>query len=57
MNGSLQIEDYSNWSFVVRGDTKDHKVQLKNLGGKWNPNLKGGAGWIFKIGNIENVKN
>lgn len=57
MNGSLQIEDYSNWSFVVRGDTKEHKVQLKNLGGKWNPNLKGGAGWIFKIGNIENVKN
>ena len=48
---SLLIETYSDKSFVVRGDTKPFKDQLgrKGLGGKWNPKLRGGAGWIFKM--------
>ena len=44
----LTITSYSERSFVVRGEeTKKYKEDLKKLGGRWNPRLKGGAGWIF----------
>lgn len=43
----LTIENYSDKSFVVRGETKPHKDKLKELQGKWNSNLTGGGGWIF----------
>lgn len=32
---------------IMLGDTKDHKEVLKELGGKWNANLKCGKGWMF----------
>jgi hypothetical protein len=52
----LHIIDYSEKSFVVRGDsTKDYKERLKELGGKWNANLKDGGGWIFSNNNREKV--
>lgn len=37
-------------AFVVRGseeETRARKEDLKALGGKWNPNLNGGRGYIF----------
>lgn len=43
----LSVEDYSERAIVVRGDTKPYKEQLKQLGGKYNPNLRDGPGWIF----------
>lgn len=43
----LTVENYSDKSFVVRGETKPHKDKLKELQGKWNSNLTGGGGWIF----------
>ena len=43
----ITIQDYSEKSFVLRGETKDYKDQLSTLGGKWNSRLKDGAGWIF----------
>lgn len=46
---SMYMDDYNTNSFVVRGDTKLYKDQLKELGGKWNPNLVGGNGWVFSI--------
>ena len=42
-------EKYNKLSFVVRGDTEMIKENLKQLGGRWNPNLKNGAGWLFNI--------
>ena len=54
---NVQIEKYSEKSFVVRGETKEHKTQLSELGGKWNSRLKGGAGWIFPNNLRENVEN
>lgn len=64
---SINIEDYSDKSFVVRGsDTVKFKDTLKELGGKWNSMLKNGGGWIFsnihkekieKFINIINFKN
>lgn len=43
----LYAEEYSAKSFVVRGDTREAKEQLKALRGRFNPRLKGGPGWIF----------
>jgi hypothetical protein len=36
---SVNIETYSDKSFVVRGDTREHKESLKAMGGKWNSRL------------------
>jgi len=50
---NLLIQEYSDKTFVVRGDTKPFKDILKNMGGKWNSRLsekdsddKFGA-WLF----------
>ena len=53
----LSIQSYSDKSFVVRGkDTKIVKDKLKELGGKWNSNLKDGGGWIFTNKNKKEVE-
>lgn len=51
----LSCEDYSDKAIVVRGDTKDHKEDLKKLGGKFNANLRDGPGWIFSKKNEDIV--
>ena len=43
----LQIVDYSEKAIAVIGETKDVKDELKELGGRFNPRLSCGAGWIF----------
>ncbi|MBY5975794.1 hypothetical protein KUV39_04010 [Phaeobacter italicus] len=47
-SGKIYIEDYEKdgeiRSFVVKGDTKPIKEEIKELGGKWNRSL---MGWIF----------
>jgi len=54
---SITIEPYSEWSIVVRGDTKSFKKHLTDLGGTWNTKLtKGGPGWIFKKKDKEGVE-
>ncbi|ARU26635.1 hypothetical protein [Cellvibrio sp. PSBB006] len=46
--GRVYMEDYEKdgqvKSFLVKGDTKEVKEQLKGLGGRWNKSLRG---WIF----------
>lgn len=54
IGNDLTYSHYSDKSFVVRGDTKDHKDKLAELGGKWNKNLQGGAGWIFSKNKMQN---
>ena len=39
--------NYSDKSFVVSGTTKEFKTQLMALGGKYNPHLKTGPGYVF----------
>jgi len=53
---NITITDYSEKSFVVRGDTETHKDDLKGLGGKWNARLRDGSGWIFPSTKKEEVK-
>lgn len=43
----LRFIDYSEKAFAIIGETKEIKDQLKKLGGRFNPRLKCGAGWIF----------
>jgi len=53
----LKITDYSDKSIAVVGEgTKKHKDSLKELGGKYNSNLRGGAGWIFSKKSTEEVQ-
>ena len=33
------LEDYSEKSMVLKGDTRQYKEDIKKLGGKWNSNL------------------
>lgn len=43
----FQIIDYSEKAIAIVGDTKDIKDKLKELGGRFNPRLSCGAGWVF----------
>jgi len=42
--GGFDLKPISDKAFVVTGDTKPIKDQLKSAGGKWNPKHKG---WMF----------
>ena len=56
MPPTIKVEKYSEKSFVVRGNTKEIKEQLKELNGKFNPNLQGGAGWIYPMKSLTKIK-
>ena len=47
LNNEMEIVDYSDKSIAVYGETKPWHKNLKSLGGRFNPNLKDGPGWIF----------
>lgn len=62
----LSLIDYTEKSFIVYGEaTKQYIGQLKEMGGRFNKNLKerpdekfeGGAGWIFRMNRKEEVQN
>lgn len=53
----IYIEDYTEKSFVVLGDTKPHKDNIKKLGGKWNSRLRDNKmGWIFSMSKKDSVE-
>jgi len=49
MSSSITVEQYTEKSIVVRGNTIPYKNKLLSLGGKWNKSLRGGEGWIFPL--------
>lgn len=53
---SVQIVDYSEKAFAVIGETKSIKNDLKRLGGRFNPKLSCGAGWIFSKKALDEVR-
>jgi len=54
--GEIQILEYSQYSFAVIGEkTREIKEDLYKLGGKFNRNLKCGAGYIFSNKNLDAV--
>ena len=53
----IYIENYTEKSFVVLGDTRPHKENIKKLGGKWNSRLKDNKmGWIFPMSKKDSVE-
>ena len=53
----IYIENYSEKSFVVLGETKPHKENIKKLGGKWNSRLRNNKmGWIFPMSKRDPVE-
>lgn len=52
----VEIVEYSEKAIAVIGDTKPLKDDLKSIGGRFNPRLKCGMGWIFPKTKIEEVK-
>lgn len=49
----IEFYMYSERSFIVAGQTKSIKEDLKEIGGRWNRTLKG---WIFSIKRLEEVE-
>jgi hypothetical protein len=56
MENNLTIKDYSDKAIAVYGQTKEHKDALKEMGGRFNPRLKDGAGWVFSKSKADAVK-
>jgi hypothetical protein len=52
----LTIEEYTDRSVVVQGNTRKYKEDLKKLGGKYNGRLKNGPGWIFPKTSEDGIK-
>lgn len=46
-NIGIWLEDYTDKSFAVRGDTTKFATELKALNGKWISLSTGGKGWMF----------
>ncbi len=50
-----RLEDYSDRSFVVRGDSTDFKEELKALGGNWIRTRDGTSAWNFSKKKLSQV--
>ena len=50
----LTFEKYSDWSWVLRGETKPlRKILKEKFKGVYNSRLSGGEGWVIKTDNVE----
>jgi hypothetical protein len=58
----VYFEEYTEKSFIIRGDTLEFKDQLREAGGRWMSLKSGGKGWMFakrhskKVAKILNIK-
>jgi hypothetical protein len=43
---TLNIVDYNGRSFLLRGDTKPYKEEIKAMNGRWNRTL---GAWVFSL--------
>ncbi|MBB3825297.1 hypothetical protein [Xanthomonas arboricola] len=51
----IWLEDYTEKSFAVRGDSTSYADKLKGLNGRWVPLKTGGRGWIFSKRRLADV--
>jgi hypothetical protein len=54
--GKIQVIEYSDKALAVIGDTRTIKEKLKELGGRFNPRLTCGPGWIFSKKQADQLK-
>lgn len=52
----VRLEQYTEKSIAVFGNTQPIKDKLKELGGKFNSNLRGQPGWIFTLSSRPRVE-
>ncbi len=52
---AIELREYSDRSFIVTGDTKTKKDELKELGGKWIKTRDGSCAWNFSKKKIDAV--
>ena len=52
----LKVVDHSEKAIVVTGNTKLFKSEIKKLGGRYNPRLKCGQGWVFSVKKRQEVE-
>lgn len=51
----FKLFDYSEKAVALVGETRDYKDKLKTIGGKFNPSLRCGAGWVFPKKKMEEL--
>lgn len=51
----ISIIDYSDKAIAIIGNTKEIKDKLKKMGGRFNPRLSCGCGWIFPKSKMNEV--
>ena len=49
MSDKLTFKKYNNTRLAVRGDREIYNDLIKSIGGRWNPRMHGGEGWILPI--------
>ena len=52
----LSYQIYSDSKIAVVGDKDEYHFFLKEIGGRWNPRMKGGAGWLVPIENLDKLQ-
>ncbi len=57
IRGNIEIIDYSEKAIALIGDTRPIADKLKELGGRFNPRLTCGAGWIFSKRKEQEIRN
>lgn len=54
-DSTVWFEDYTDKSFVVKGNTLRYKDSLKNANGRWIPTKDGTKAWMFSKRNLDKV--
>ena len=49
MSAILTVEMYNKNRLSIRGDRTRYNDIIKSIGGRWNPRMHGGEGWIIPI--------
>lgn len=52
----LSYEVYNKQRLAVRGDRDKYQEIIKAIGGRWNPRMRGGEGWLVPISQQEKLE-
>ena len=52
----LNYIKYNDEKFAVTGEKDLHHCEINKIGGRWNPRMKGGAGWLVPVNKESELK-
>jgi hypothetical protein len=55
-NKELSYKEYNKKSYAVRGNKEKYESKIKPIGGRWNPRMKDGAGWLVPKESLDKLK-